>query len=271
MEKPTIRILDDGEIEGGVPSELDYHPKKKRPSRWRRPRRVLKGFLLAIPVVLVTIFVTLLATEKIDPNVFEWYRRLCLSTLGPNRLTYATGEAPTTIGFVQMDVESGRYCYTLSRLPQGTTSLSWSPDGNQLLYILYALEEPSPSLRLINADGSNNRLLVSLALDGKWSPDGKSIQYWRTDKRTSSGQFVRYEINADGTNAHEITEENAFAESSTNNRPNLPSPNGKYIAYLQREGQTTNVYVANHDGTNNHLVATDVHANSVQWKPQPSS
>jgi len=70
-------------------------------------------------------------------------------------------------------------------LPEGTIGQcpSWSPDGSRIVFHRYV--EPSESgLYVMNADGSNVRLLASgtfLIAPTAWSPDGRSLAVARGD------------------------------------------------------------------------------------------
>ena len=59
---------------------------------------------------------------------------------------------------------------------------AWSPDGSVLAFSEcdYQTDVPRCRLALVNADGSNRRLLVTdgvLNIRPTWSPDGKWILY----------------------------------------------------------------------------------------------
>ena len=62
-------------------------------------------------------------------------------------------------------------------------SFAWSPDGTQVLYVRPVEDEMSDELRVVNADGSGDRLLAENLTwrDGGaiWSPDGTQIAFNR--------------------------------------------------------------------------------------------
>ena len=58
---------------------------------------------------------------------------------------------------------------------------TWSPDGRRIAYTaLVTSSSPAGSItevRVVNADGSNRRLLTSPAEEPRWSPDGRKIAF----------------------------------------------------------------------------------------------
>src|SRR5207249_3263294 len=75
-------------------------------------------------------------------------------------------------------------------------SVAWSPDGRRI-----AVEEGanplSPDIWIENADGTNQRPLVSAAGQPAWSPDGKRIAFVDGSDTASSGLEL---VDADGNN-----------------------------------------------------------------------
>ncbi|MEL6527355.1 MAG: hypothetical protein AAFQ07_16760, partial [Chloroflexota bacterium] len=80
----------------------------------------------------------------------------------------------------------------------------WSPDGTQILYITFSLETNSNDIAVMNADGSNQRVLFnSEGQDwaASYSPDGQYIVF-TTDL---SGQDQINLMTADGSAVQQIT------------------------------------------------------------------
>jgi Tol biopolymer transport system component len=77
-------------------------------------------------------------------------------------------------------------------------------------------ETPGIDLWVMDADGSNKRLLWDLHLDGnyqdiqqyRWSPDGTKIAYTCSDEVTHEGSFICL-MNDDGSNRHRLTDESS--------------------------------------------------------------
>jgi len=288
VDELKTQIGDDGELMDHSADGWMGKPKKKRPLRWRRPRRVMTRFLLLLPIVLITVAITsvmtLIATGYIDLNSFEWYRRLCIATMGNVRLAYLNDRYGVMSGSVFLvDEASGRMCplaYNVG-LPGNE---AWSPDGKQ---ILFDTEQLSPDgagtqfhILKINADGTG---LTTLASDDvrlpAWSPDGRSIMYWQ-------GPNV-FLMDADGQNKHLILRQGQFAAPSwsfnsqtiilndenaqkilsmrldgsesrtlTDGRQPQSSPDGKHILFTTGDFNYVTLHICDADGGNAHQLST---------------
>ncbi|MBI3990917.1 MAG: PD40 domain-containing protein [Candidatus Omnitrophica bacterium] len=113
----------------------------------------------------------------------------------------------------------------------------WSPDGNKILYSAGPIpgQEKAGAKRglyIMNADGTNNHLLVENGMSGSWSSDGKQIAYQTAGRRATEEDFKKlgvkylystqdvYIINADGTGKRMLVEGGANPRWS---------PDGKWI------------------------------------------
>jgi eukaryotic-like serine/threonine-protein kinase len=112
--------------------------------------------------------------------------------------TVGTGEA----GLAVMPVVGG----TSRRLGDIRTNTgldgaiaAWSPDKSQIAYA------HGSELRVARSDGSGSRTLVTTAtrpLFPRWSPDGGRVRY--SVAEASAGANGLWEVNADGTNPHQL-------------------------------------------------------------------
>ncbi len=95
--------------------------------------------------------------------------------------------------------------------PDGTVNedLSWSPDGRRLVFYDYDFTSDQERIIVVNADGSDRRVLVEggnphgPGAPG-WSPDGTKIAYVRTPQESGSARDLSFEvwvIGADGSDA----------------------------------------------------------------------
>jgi Tol biopolymer transport system component len=144
----------------------------------------------------------------------------------------------------------------------------WSPNGKTVAFYgaqfdpITEKQVGSPHVYLINADGSDQRLLTDHP--GRWpsfSPDGKKIAF--DSGGQSSNIFV---ANTDGTDLHPLTTD----KSARNIRPDW-SPDGQQIAYSsQRDNGHDEIYVMNADGSDQtRLTNTDISVSNIApaWSP----
>ena len=142
----------------------------------------------------------------------------------------------------------------------------WSPNGKTIAYYgahydpITDKQIGPPHIYLINADGSDQRLLTP----GRWpsfSPDGKKIVF------DSGGQPSAniYVINIDGTNPQQLT--GIGLPPERNIRPDW-SPDGRTIAYVGADNYGVHVYRVDADGGSaqqlTHAAASDTW---LYWRP----
>lgn len=92
-----------------------------------------------------------------------------------------------------------------------------SADGRKIVY------DAGDDLHVIDADGSNDHLLIANASEGSWSPDGRKLVF----KRTLNGFDHLYTMDADGLNLTQIT------HGTLDEDWPVWSPDGSRIAYRQ--------------------------------------
>jgi WD40 repeat protein len=95
---------------------------------------------------------------------------------------------------------------------------TWSPDGTQIAFTA------NYKLRLMDADGSNQRILIDDARDLEWSPDGRYIAY---EAGSTSDEDI-WITEPDGSNRRNLTNSEDVMESA----PSW-SPDGRQIAFTR--------------------------------------
>lgn len=83
--------------------------------------------------------------------------------------------------------------------------VSWSPDSKRLLYTTEVTEARGRRVNLVNADGTNQRLLIAEEVgtwSGAWSPDGRTIAYVKQLADGRSGIFL---TDDEGITSHQLT------------------------------------------------------------------
>lgn len=106
----------------------------------------------------------------------------------------------------------------------------WSPNGKQIAF--GRLSGAGADVVVINADGSEERVLTANGFPGAWSPDGRQIAFGR-----DGGIWV---VNVDGS---------GLAQLSNDGFPTGWSPNGKQIAFNSFRDGDLDIYVMNVDGS----------------------
>ncbi len=138
---------------------------------------------------------------------------------------------------------------------------SWSPDGTQIAFM--GLEKDATALFIMNADGTNRRLVASNVfhyVELAWSPDGSKIAFGSNIKEApSNSKFSVHVVNADGTNE---------ARVANGSGPVAWSPNGKELAI----GRPSSIELINADGTNARELARFSlgSPNYLSWSPDGS-
>lgn len=99
---------------------------------------------------------------------------------------------------------------------------NWSPNGGRILYEQRD-HDGHWSLRIVNADGTQDRALVTSgnAAWGEWHPDGDQIVYWAQD---DAGRGNVWLVDAAGGEPVRLTDHDATAFP-------VWSPNGRRISY----------------------------------------
>jgi TolB protein len=131
---------------------------------------------------------------------------------------------------------------------------TFSPDGTQIAYLTYYRQ--SPSLRVVNADGTGDRVLHDVCDPSQraggpaWSPDGTRIAY--------SCEFSIWVVGADGSR---------IARTLQGRNPYW-SPDGSRIAF-ELPHAIQQLAIANADGTHMRVFGYSAHAGP--WNPWHSS
>jgi|YNPBryBLVA2012_1023415.scaffolds.fasta_scaffold14519_1 hypothetical protein len=206
-----------------------------------------------------------------------------------SRLAYSIvevedGEEIVEIWTMRMDGNDRQRVY---RAKGGVSYLSWSPVGEQLLYVYQSeLGQFSPSeLWLVNTDGSDARLLVANLAGGElgfrpaWSPDGRYVAFVQLDQPiTFDGTYVILAW-SNVCVVDTATGQIARLSSFERRQANFPtwSPDGRFVAFVStgRLGEETlysEVWVAGADGSQLYAVSGMAKPwNALAWLPPVSA
>jgi Tol biopolymer transport system component len=129
----------------------------------------------------------------------------------------------------------------------GTWGLSWSPNGNEILYNGshdVGGNPAGPDVWVFNLITGQSRMLATPGLDARWSPDGNHVAYIATDQGDPGSLTV---MNGDGSNPRILVPKG----SAGNNRPDFAwSPDGKRLLYAGERAPCgcTDLYTISIDG-----------------------
>ena len=181
---------------------------------------------------------------------------------GP-RIAYAGG-APSHIHVINVD-GSGDTQITTSA--GNDSNPAWSPDGARIAFSTPDSENRHIGIAVVNADGSDPRLLFSdetfLDYFPAWSPDGSRIAF------TAGGGDAVDVMNADGSARHRLV-----TKSGGESYGHLSwSPDGSRIAVQSTRPRDSGhvreeIWVMNADGSNFvRLTTNEVEDNHPDWSP----
>jgi Tol biopolymer transport system component len=150
----------------------------------------------------------------------------------------------------------------------------WSPDGTKIAFI--SNRDYLFSLYVMNADGSNARLVTDKVMDPgepAWSPDGGKLAF-SAGKRATIGMDKPsvdiYVVNIDGSGLAQLTRDSDLNGSAA------WSPDGKQIAFTSnRVDGKSRIWVMNPDGSNQRMLpnpqnTTEVFGGQPAWSPDGS-
>jgi Tol biopolymer transport system component/DNA-binding winged helix-turn-helix (wHTH) protein len=126
----------------------------------------------------------------------------------------------------------------------------FSPDGKQIAFLSNRGEQGVLDIYLMNADGSNQKMIYSSGVLGTnssldWSADGASI-YFSNDKESGrNGNFEIFKIATDGNKeVIRLTNRPRFGDEAP-----AVSPDGKRIVFQSTQKENSEIYLMKTDGT----------------------
>ena len=176
---------------------------------------------------------------------------------------------PPSADIYAINVESGEARKLTNSPDTSKYEVAWSPDGTQIAFVALNTDPPDYwDVYVIDADGSNQRLLVSVLETNwlqqiSWSPDGKKLMY--------VSLVVAGEIGKHYGEIYIVDVEDGTITNLTNT-PDIDdcdpawSPDGKRIAFSS--GLAKQIYTMDVDGSNVvKLTDEDVKCYEPSWSP----
>lgn len=224
-----------------------------------------------------------LLTEGSDPDWSADGKQIAFSQPGPS----IDNSMPMQIWAVRPD---GGNLRQLTRSKTTKAGPSWSPDGKRMVFILLrnptAQGDPQPQIGIMNADGSDEKILttekrtnvrrlpdgttevIETAYDANapaWSPVDNRVAFW-SGIETQYGQV--WVINSDGTNSLQLTEDPQHRNSDD---PSW-SPDGTKVLFSTGRSGKNELWVMDSNGRNERRIS-DIDAmpcpGRASWQPLP--
>jgi TolB protein len=136
----------------------------------------------------------------------------------------------------------------------------WSPDGKKIVY--GSIKDGRSWVAVMDADGSNQRMVAEGSPDPDWSPDGKQMAFshpsMSADGHLGSQIWL---MNAGGSNLRQITRSSTFKSGPS------WSPDGTQMVFIlvKNPGSPTDpqpqIGIMNADGTNERILTTEKRVN----------
>lgn len=131
---------------------------------------------------------------------------------------------------------------------------AWSPDGRTIAFAResYGQNDGRPTIYLVRPSGRGLRRLTP-GRSPSWSPDSRSLAFtWRGGV---------YRIRADGRGRNRVIGRVRAFDVRW-------SPEGRKLLYATSDGDSSDLWMVNRDGTNRVRVLRKVVIDGVAWQPR---
>ncbi len=239
------------------------------------PRQAVNSWLIFL---LISVFLPFISCGLIDSNASDDDTDIQNDT--PGEIVFSAKDALGRAQIYTINID-GSGLKQLTFLKGGAYYPSWSPDGKQIVFSSWEYgTSTGPALWVMNADGSNQRVLYDPEPDNihlppiagnhpRWSPDGTKIAY---DLCLNCQIATNYDIYIFNTVTKEITR---LTNHPANDTYPTWSPDGRQIAFESKrdywDADTLrfrhDLYIINLDGLNITRLTEIGHASYPTWSP----
>jgi hypothetical protein len=181
---------------------------------------------------------------------------------------------PTVEGLNLANVDGTNQRTLISLGANFLNGVAWSPNGSQIIYSILDGNMFEPSVRIVNADGTNDHQVTISGMNP--SSTLRSVAWPTADKIAYSLDGQLYTSTPDGTGATSLTGDATWSGATVMTEAWLPDNSKLVFDALNCPGGGMCLVTANGDGTNKQIIQQDTSVTTpcgvpiyqqVRWSP----
>jgi TolB protein len=187
---------------------------------------------------------------------------VCCASWSPDgtQLAFYGLDSMFTFGIGVIDVDGTNLRWLPGTADAVPNAATWSPDGRRIAFGASDRTTFLSSIRIVDADGSNPRVLTSglLRLQPSWSPDGSQIAFAAMNDRQDALRIAVIDTNGTGER---------YVSTSGSDAMPAWSPDGRFIVYEHGIGSSRHIYkMSVSGGSPEDLTPNALSARSPMWR-----